>query len=445
MHDREDRDNPDARPGITWLLLLAVMFPAIVAYAILYRQALSVPYQDDYEAILGFAIEYIQLPTLKARVLAIATNQFNEYKLCFEHSIVASELQLTCHLNFAFLIALGNLFLLPIFYVVWLIFQEQQTNLNRRLLAFLPISLLFFSLTYWENLNWAMTGLQNTPVVLFSLLATYLLAPRKVEQQNFPRLLLACLAAALATSSSANGFLLCPVGLLLLLPRRAYAQSLLWCASFVPLLAAYLYHYSRVVQPMFSLYYLTRPLFFLAFLGCVIPSRWPAAALGLGMLIIAWLAVADGFTRRNPAAFASVAWIVATGGLVGWVRGSTAFGAPSHYSIYSILMLIFCCSFLAGYVPSRWPAFNRRRFYLTSLLLAAGMCLMEDLNAYHHLGARRRVVRAGMDSYRANPAASSPLADPVIERIYPQERAIEQSILNRAIQERIYTLPQDTR
>jgi hypothetical protein len=68
MHDREDRHNQDARPGVTWLLLLAVMFPAIVAYAILYRQALSVPYQDDYKAILGFAIEYIQLPTLKARL-----------------------------------------------------------------------------------------------------------------------------------------------------------------------------------------------------------------------------------------------------------------------------------------------------------------------------------------------------------------------------------------
>jgi hypothetical protein len=39
MHDSEDRDNPTARPGITWLLLVAVVFPAIVAYGILYRQA----------------------------------------------------------------------------------------------------------------------------------------------------------------------------------------------------------------------------------------------------------------------------------------------------------------------------------------------------------------------------------------------------------------------
>ena len=35
----------------------------------------------------------------------IATAQSNEYKLGFEHLIVASEVELTRHLNFAFLTA----------------------------------------------------------------------------------------------------------------------------------------------------------------------------------------------------------------------------------------------------------------------------------------------------------------------------------------------------
>ena len=50
-------------------------------------------------------------------------------------------------------------------------------DLNRRLLEFLPISFLFFSLTYWENLNWTTTALVNIPVIFFSLLAIYLLLP----------------------------------------------------------------------------------------------------------------------------------------------------------------------------------------------------------------------------------------------------------------------------
>jgi hypothetical protein len=442
MPDSEDRNNLTGHPGITWLLLIAAVLPAIAAYAILYRQAFPAPYQDDYKAILSFAVEYAHLPTLKAKVLHIATDQSNEYKLSFEHSIVASELELTRHLNFPFLIALGNLFLLPILYLVWLIFQQDEPNLNRRLLAFLPISLVFFSLTYWENLDWAMTGLQNTPVILFSLLAVYLLASRKIVEPGPARFLLACLTAVLAASTSANGFLLVPVGLLVLLPRRAYVRSLVWCASFLLPLAAYLYHYTRSAQPpMFRLYYITRPLFFLAFFGCVIPSRWYAAELGFALLSIVLLAWRSGFHRRNPAAFYSAVWIVATGALVGWVRGSVAFSTAPRYSIYSILMLIFCYSYLAEYLPSRWPGFNRKVFYIISLLLAVGMCVSVDRNAYQLLGVRRRMVVSGIEWYRANPQANSPMVDPLVDRLFPQEKAREHDILNEAIQEHIYTLP----
>src|ERR1700721_1745749 len=274
-----------AWPGITFLALLAVLLPALAGYAILYRQALPVPYQDDYAVILSFATGYDQLPSWKAKVFEIATAQTNEYKLSFTHFIVASDLELTHHLDFGFLTGLGNLFLLPIGYLLWLTYQEDEKGLGQRLLAFLPISLLFFSLTYWENLNWTTTGLANIPVIFFSLLAIYLLLPRKMTEPARARLLLACLAAALAAFSSANGFLLGPVGLLILLARRSYARSLVWCSSFRVPLAAYLYHYTRLVHPADIGSYFTRPLFFLSFLGCGgIPFRWPAAVLGIVIL-----------------------------------------------------------------------------------------------------------------------------------------------------------------
>ncbi len=434
-------DQLTTRPWVTCVLLLAVLAPSIIAFAILYRQAFSVPYQDDYTAILGFAIDYAHLPTRGTKVLVTATRQYNEYKLGFENSIVASELEFTRHLNFGFLIALGNLFLLPIFYLVWRTYSENEVDLNRRLLDFLPISLTFFSLTYWENLNWAMTGLQNTPIILFSLLAIYLLALKKEGRPTRTRLLLACLAAALASCSSANGFLLGPIGLLILLPRRAYRRSLAWCASFVLPLAAYLYHYAWAVQPKVKFYYITRPLFFLAFLGSVVPARWPAAVLGLVMLAIVLLALWSRFDRQNPVAFYFSLWVLASGALAGWVRGSGIFATSSRYSIYSILMLIFCYFFLAGYLPNRWPAFSQKRFYIASLVIAMGICLLADADAYRHLGARRRMVLSGIEFYRASPEVNSPMVDPRVDRAFPKEREIEHDILNSAIREHIYTLP----
>ena len=61
---------------------------------------------------------------MRTKLLDIATAQSNEYKLAFAHSIVASEMEITGHLNFAFLTTLGNLFLLPIGYLLWLTYQE---------------------------------------------------------------------------------------------------------------------------------------------------------------------------------------------------------------------------------------------------------------------------------------------------------------------------------
>jgi hypothetical protein len=436
--DRRVFENSTTRP-ITFLLILAVLLPAIAAFGILYRRSLSVPYQDDYDAILAFALRYGQLPTLKAKVLEIATLQHNEYKLGFEHSVVAAELELTHHLNFTFLTVLGDLLLLPLGYLLWRTYQQDEKGLARRLLAFLPISLLFFSLTYWENLNWATTGLQNTPVILFGLLAIFFIAPGKAP--SVAHLLLGCLAAALAAFTSANGFLLGPVGLWILLARRAYAGSVAWCASFILPLAAYLYHFTPSVYVVQRFVYITRPLFFLGFIGCAVPFRWVAAPLGLVLMSIFVLAVRSRFDRTNPVAFYFTVWIVATGCLVAWVRGAGTFVIASRYSMYSSLMLIFCYSFLAQYLPGRWSIFNRTRFYVTSIVLAVCFCCLADVYAYKILQTRRRSILAGIESYRANPQVNSPLNNPEVEQGVPKEKAFEQGMLTEAIQKGVYTLP----
>jgi hypothetical protein len=379
---------------------------------------------------------------LQKKILYIAAAQANEYKLGFEHSVVASEIELTHDLNFSFLNTLGDLFLLPLGYLLWRTYREDDNDLRRSLLAFLPISFLFFSLTYWENLNWVTTGLQNIPVIVFSLLAIYLLLPRNMAETPWIRLSLACLAAALAAFTSANGFLLGPVGLLVLLPRRAYARSLVWCASFVIPLAAYLYHYTRVVHPVMRTSDITRPLFFLAFLGCgAVPSRWPAAVLGVVIVGVFWLAVRSRFDRINPVAFYFTAWIVGTALLVAWVRGAVIFGIGSRYSIYSILVLIFCYSFLSQYLPGRWPTFDRKRFYVACLGLSVCICLFADIHAYGKLGARRQMVLTGIALYRADPEANSPMIDQNLLKGFPAERGYEQKALTDAIEQHVYTLP----
>lgn len=433
-------DHVRNRFRFTALLLFAVLLPAIVAYGVLLRESFSVPYQDDYGVILDFATHYVQLPTLKAKVLDVATTQTNDYKLAFPHFIIAMEMELTGHLNFKFLVTFGNLLLLPIAYLLWRTYQTSKGDLNRRLIEFLPISFIFFSLTYWESLDWAMAGLQNISVIVFSFLAIYLLIPRPTISR--PRLLLlsSCLSAILAVLSSANGFLLAPVGLLILLRRRAKAESLAWCASFAPPVAAYLYHYTPYhisVDKLHTASYVSKLFYLFAFLGCAIPYRWPAALLGIMIAVIILLAAYSGFDQTNSVAFYFTVWILGTTFLAAWLRGEI----PSRYSIYSILLLAFCYSFLARYLGGRSVVFYYRRFYTASIVLAITFCLLSDLRAYRHLLKRREMILSGMEHYRESPEFNSPNIDPAMAVYDPAEAAFERVTLNTVIQQHIYTLP----
>ena len=426
------------KPSI-WLVL-TVLLPAAIAFAILYRQQFSLPYQDDYKVILDFANGYSQLRDVPAKILDVATKQNNDYKLGFEHSIVAIEFDLTGHLDFAFLVTLGNLFLLAILYVLWRIYRREEIELNRQLIEFIPVSLLFFSLTYWESLDWAMAGLQNLPVILFSLLAIYSLIPRSGANLHPSMLLLSCIWAVLSCFSSANGFLLGPVGLLILLYRRAFAEAVAWCASFVIPLAAYLYHYKPYYVSVGTIHggsLIGKAFYFFVFLGCAIHRPSVAALTGIFVAMVFALALRARFDRVNPTAFYSTLWIVLTAGLVGALRQNTA----SRYSIYSLLALIFCYSFLAQYVPDRIPFLNAKRFYAVSIVLALCFFLLSNKQANLHLKERREMVLAGMEHYRANPEINSPTINPEVAKYYPDEPASDRVILNKSVQQKVYTVP----
>jgi hypothetical protein len=452
--DANVREKMNVRPSrysslsgrfVTFLLLCAVIFPAAFSFAILLRRSCSlpVPYQDDYNAILNFAIRYQELPTPAGKLLLIATAQDNEYKLGFEHLVVAAELSLTHRLNFAFLTMAGDLFLLPIGYLLWLTYRDNQKSLNECLLAFVPVSLLFFSLTYWEVLNWAVTSLQQLPVIFFSLLSIYLLFEKRLPYISRVRFGLACLVAMLACWTSANGFILLPVGLLILVLRRSYLRIGVWIASFGPPIAAYLYRY-QLMEPHASHRhawhaFVSRPLEFLAFLGGVILQPWIAALLGLVMLISFTFAARSRFDRTNPVSFYSTVWIFGSGLMVAWVRGADFFFTASRYTMYSLLLLIFCYAFFSRRFQERRS--NPKPFYVVSVALSFIIFVSGNLLADKNLEARRQMVFRGLELYRSNPVTNAPVIDPGIERLFPKEREIEKTALTEAIRAGIYSLP----
>jgi len=463
--DSERNRAGTASAMVTALVAIAVLAPAIAAFAILWTQAYAAPFEDDYHALLGFAGEFEQLHGAKDKVLLVAAAQHTEYKLVFEHAVAGVELALTQRLSFSFLESVGDLFLLTIGWLLWLTYGGNEGGLRARLARFLPASLIFFGLAYWETVNWAMAGLQNLPVIFFSLLSIYLLASgdglvlplmgrRRAEMSGLPPLAQeqerakdgapknwgwACVAGALAAFSSANGFLVAVVGAWILLRRRAYWACVGWGASFVIPLAAYLYHYVPVPRQATGLSYVARPLEVFAFLGMAAGSFWGALVAGFAIAGVVVWALKSGYSQENPVGVYWTAWVLLSALPVAWVRGSAGVVIASRYSIYSCLMVVFCYGFLADRAAKKGHGWAKA-FYPAALVTAIAFCLMKDAQAYDKLGERKETIRAGMAHYKENRGVNSPLIDAFVIKDVPGEEQYERQELTRAIESGIYKL-----
>jgi len=420
-----------------------VLLPGVLVLLLLFWQNPGLPYQDDYGAVLNFLVQLRKMPTVPAKLAYITASQHNEYHLILGHAFEAAELALTHHVdfNFNFLIIFGYLFLVGSFYLIWRLYRDDTSNRSCQLTRFVPISLIFFSLTYWENLNWAMTEFQNMAVIFFGLLALDCIIP-EVAIKNPWRLFGGCVAACLACCSSANGFLLLPIGMVPLLARRKYGWSIAWIGSFAFPLAAYMYQRVPVAaQPGTPLPPVMRALLFFATLGCAIPVRPVAIVVGLGLaIVLAWAAQAR-YHRVRPAASSSMVWVLLTVALIAVVRGESGFAIASRYSIYSILALIFAFSFLRSETDRRFGTKVRRNFERVTVALALGFYLVANVHATYDFAKRRALIVGGMNFYREDPEKNSPLVNPAVEKAFPLEKAGEQNALRQAVQLGIYQVP----
>lgn len=233
------RHEPSPRTVIAdsrrWALAICIiLLPIVSFYAILARHILNIPFLDDYSSVLEFQEHFSSLPNALAKAGYVVFAQHNEYKPVFANLIIALQYGIPGHPSFILLSWLGNLFVLVLFYLMWRYFLVDEESTSRRLLFFAPVAYLLFQLQYAETLNWSSTGLQNIPVLVFAFAA--LAALSRNSRSNF---LLGCILMVLSIASSGNGFALFPVGLAMLLERKAWRRVGLW--SIVAALCAAVY------------------------------------------------------------------------------------------------------------------------------------------------------------------------------------------------------------
>jgi hypothetical protein len=422
--------------------VVCILAPILVAYAMLFRLASDVPVLDDYHAILGFSLGWERSPSLESKVSYLASYQHVDYKLIFQESIVAAELGLTHHVNFRFLVLLGNLFLLAILWLLWKLYPADDLDTSERLIRFIPIVCIFFGVNYAETLDFAMESLQWLPAILFSLAAIQLLVSSFESSTRSHYFWYALASAMLACSASANAFLLAPVGLIALVSRREYLKWAVWGAAFIPAALIYRYRYIRFPHPA-GLHSHINPVFLISLLGNGAPAYRLAIPMGLFILGVYVYSVWTRYDRQNPAAFLWATWLMLNAILV--TIGRSSYGLDwsflSRYRIYSDLLLVFSYGVAVQRLSSAAMSVKwKKQIYLAVLLASVVFCLRADLLGWRILAERHQKLVIGLEQYRDSSHLKSPmyLADPASDNGSQEEARI---LTNESVANGIYVLP----
>ena len=439
------------RDGTRWrgivppLVLLAM--PVVAAYVIIFRFAINIPFVDDYWNALDFALQYQRLGSLGARLLNCGIAQHDAYKFVFLHAVVTAEMMLSGHVNMVLLSAIGDLMIVGLLAMLCRLSFVDERTLSQRLWLFVPIAWLLFRLNYSEGVAWVSSSLDYFPAMLFSLIALHLLC---ADDGRRPRsFVAACGFALMGCFSAPNAVLLAPLGLLLLIPRRAWLRAAAWCGVVTAGLLPYLYHYNRHSQAEADSTRTTLKLlfsFFLSFLGSGTPWQPSAMLVGAAILVVIGWAWRAGHYRTHPALLLYALWLIGSAALaaMGRSHSGVAYSLASRYRLFSDQLLIICFVFAVERIRANaWSLRLKRQIYAVTLAASMAIYTRADMLAVKSMGLHRNLLVEGLRYFEAAPETASPLyfKELVMQDLFRRQAVEARKITIEAISQGVYVPP----
>lgn len=382
-----------------------LLVPPTLFYFLLFRSLSIFPFFDDYNSVLEFLLRWKRESGLQ-HIQEIVSFQHNEYRLMFESAIFGAQYGLFGHTNLKALSILGDLFVVAISLVVYLIWRRGTLPKSMGLISLFPISWLLFQLQYAETLNWSMASLSNLPALLFAFLAIYL-ATAEGSTWTFPASLV-CMG--LSSASSGNGLVLIPLGGIMMLQRKEYRRFWMWLLTGAFVCVIYFYKYdfasSRTHSDhnvLSSAKHISLP-YAASFLGAAAAARnaLPAVIVGTILIGVFFLATREKIYARNPALYYSVLFLILAAIGVSGLRSDNglATSLASRYRINSALMLILVYLYLAEKLEN--TSLTRGTYRAAVALCGVALVtftLVSDRVGYQSLLARRTKLDSAMEKW----------------------------------------------
>ncbi len=310
-------------------------------FQLIWTASVEAPFLDDYDAVLGFLTQWLDAEGGRARWRLIF-RPHNEHVLGLPHAWVVLSHRLAGRLDIRLLNLIGNGYLLLLVAALFAAFRRDAAPAVR-IGAFAPAVPFLLQPQHWTALLSPTVSLSNAGVVALAALAFAALEWK-------PRIAggIAAAAALGASLSQANGFLVWPVALVVLLLHGRRHAALLWGVAAVAALAILLGGLGPTPLRTSPLAALDRPdriiAYSLNFLGCAVGFSHPGASLAAGAALLASVVALSwqGLPRRSPALFALLLFLLASVAANALLRSHQGAGAPllqPRYAFYSAVLL----------------------------------------------------------------------------------------------------------
>lgn len=366
------------------LLALAPVFFVLLEAA---HASRNVPYWDEYDTVLAFVLR-LDDGMGPGRLLRELFAPDNEHRMLTSRIIVASYYALTGGVSFSILSMLGNasIVLLGGLLIV------HAGSLARRLRLAVLLAFLLFHLQHYENFLWSGSSIDHFQVVLLAGAALIALARRTHASLGVGTVL-----GFLATFTLTHGFMVWPVGALMLALGRRWSHLAGWLAAGLVTTAAFLLGFKVNAAHEFAGFTLTGIAdiahYWLRLLGAPVALgvSWLAAWLGVVLLAaLAWLA-SLGYWRREPVAFWLACFVIAALGAIAIGRTAQSGGiVHSRYIVQGALGWA-----LVGFMALEQWTRPKRPFRALLRLLPALIAF--NVAANHLFGARAAAWVEGRD------------------------------------------------
>lgn len=411
-------------------LLLAAAFPILFITVKVVAASRNIVFWDEF----GTALDLVLRLNEGAGWNEILHRLFdinNEHRMFTSRLLFASSYWTTGTINFHFIGAVGNLFLVG---ACGLLIWQAQTAVRRVRLAVL-LSFIVFQLENFENFLWSGASIDHFQIVLLAV-ATI----TAVVTGSRPALWVGALCAFLATFTLAHGCITWVVGAAILWHQRRWHHLVLWCPAAVAVLALFAHGFQ--INPghhvadfsLGGLAHIGR--YWLTLLGGPLTFGNQGAAPEFGILLLAIFAYlgVQGAARREPVMFFTIVFAFLALGLVALGRAEVTDG--QILSRYMILGTVAWA--LTAFLLLEQLATPHRPFLALACCLPALYLFNSAANqkfaalAEGYTEARDRAV------LRFRQYADEDGHGPV--RLHPID-GYAKKLLDRARDEGVYTLP----